>query len=80
MNLPPMPKIPKTFMQAVVAIAILFGFLSALGYMLTDKTEPVASAQTMLEALKAAMLIAVGYYLGSSASSARKTELMETKE
>ena len=67
----------KASMRAAVALLVVVGFLAALGYMLVANVEPGVSAGTMVEALKACLMIAVGYYLGSSEGSARKTELME---
>ena len=65
----------RRYMTPVVALLILAGFLGALAWLLAAGGETTAEASAMLEALKAAFLLAVGYYLGSSEGSARKTEL-----
>ncbi len=68
--------VPKAFMQAFITVVLLlyFGlamFGSALG--LAPPSEPFA--QTLI----AVFMIAIGYYLGTSQSSAKKDEVIAEK-
>lgn len=69
-----MPKIPSAFMQGLIALLLLCNFTAMLlgpsifsGY----KEPSAALTQTLVNLV----ILAVGYYLGSSSGSARKDEI-----
>lgn len=63
-------------MPATVALLVIGGFLAALGWLLVRQEPVPEAAGPLLETLKAGFLLAVGYYLGSSAGSASKEALL----
>lgn len=68
----------KDKIPAILAVLITLGFFSVLGYMLL-RTIPVSGHDAMLlmlGSLSSAWVSVVAYYFGSSAGSARKSELL----
>lgn len=71
----------KTWLQELIAIMLIGGYLA---YLFIATFYPIAKdAQTLasplIETLKAAFLILVGFLYGSSQSSQRKDEIAEQK-
>ena len=66
-----MPKIPTTFMQGLIAIALIlnFTFMLLAPSLVQNYKDP---ADGMANTLINLVILAVGYYLGSSSGSARK--------
>lgn len=61
--------------QAVLAVAVVLAFLGVVAYQTwTGTIDP-----ELKQALIIAVSTALGYYLGSSEGSARKTDLIETQ-
>lgn len=68
----------KDRIPALLAIAITIGFFGVLGYMLLRPIPPTGhdAMLLMLGSLSTAWAAVVGYYFGSSAGSAAKTDLL----
>ena len=78
MNLPEI-KVPKAFMQGLIALLLIANFtfmLVAPSVMPGYKAPGDALTQTLVNLV----ILAVGYYLGSSQGSARKDELNATQQ
>lgn len=69
-----MPKIPSAFMQGLIALLLLCNFTALLlgPSIIPGYKEPSAA---MTQTLVNLVILAVGYYLGSSSGSARKDEI-----
>lgn len=74
MTLPKIPVMPKAAMQGTIALLLLvdFTFLLIAPSVWTAYKEP---STVMSQTLVNLVILAVGYYLGSSQGSARKDEL-----
>ncbi len=68
----------KDRIPAILAILITFGFFGVLTYMLLKPIPPTGhdAMLLMLGSLSTAWAAVVGYYFGSSAGSAQKTDLL----
>jgi hypothetical protein len=68
----------KDKIPAILSIAITCGFFGVLGYMLLRPIPPTGhdAMLLMLGSLSTAWAAVVGYYFGSSAGSAQKTDLL----
>jgi hypothetical protein len=62
----------KGLMPAALAILVVVGFLSLIGYLTATGADATQERQTLINGV----LLALGYFLGSSAGSEKKTELM----
>lgn len=75
-----MPKIPNAFMQGLIALSLLANFtfmLVAPSIWQDHYKDPSAAMQQTLVNL---VILAVGYYLGSSSGSARKDEISAAQQ
>jgi hypothetical protein len=74
MKLSNFPKVPQGFMPALVALVLIANFTFELigPSIWASYKPPLASMENTLINL---VILAVGFYLGSSSSSARKDEL-----
>lgn len=74
-----MPKLPTTFMQGVIALALIanFTFMLLAPSLVKGYKDP---ADGMANTLINLVILAVGYYLGSSSGSARKDEINAARQ
>lgn len=69
-----LPKMPSAFMQGLIAVLLLLNFtFMLLAPSIFTNYQPPAEALT--QTLVNLVILAVGYYLGSSSGSARKDEI-----
>lgn len=77
----PAPR-PSRFEPRFLVVSVTFGFLAALAYLLmyglpSEHSEPLL---VLLGSLTTGWTAILGYYFGSTAGSARKTDLIAEME
>lgn len=71
----PKVEIPKSFMQGLIALLLVGNFTFMLIAPTIFPTTYKAPGDALTQTLVNLVILAVGYYLGSSQSSARKDEI-----
>lgn len=67
----------RSVMPAVLGLLVVVGFLGAVGYTLIKPAAVISpQAASLLETLKWAVAMVLGYFVGSSVGSAEKTSLL----
>jgi hypothetical protein len=66
----------KSYTPQVMSLVITLGFFGVLYYMLTMEAKPTEALLIMLGSLGTAWAAVVNFWFGSTAGSARKTELL----
>lgn len=74
-----MPKVPPAFMQGLIALLLIanFTFMLVAPSVLPGYKPP---GDALTQTLVNLVILAVGYYLGSSSGSARKDEINATQQ
>lgn len=71
-------RIRRDWAPMVLTIIITMEFFATLAYLIREKvpTESRETVLAMIETLKTVWIMAVSYYFGTTAGSARKTEVI----